>query len=68
MTLLFQKLLKMQKNEDNEQDLNLLKKDIMNTLTIDANNQSQAIDTKLNINRNNLGQLLHQSTFSKMIK
>ena len=39
MTLLFQKLLNLQENRENENDLNLLKKDIINTLTIDSNNQ-----------------------------
>ena len=43
-----------------------VKKDTMNTLTIGSNNQNQTIDSKLNINRNNLRRLLHQSTFSKM--
>ena len=41
MTLPFQKLLKLQENKDNEQDLNLLKKNITNNLTIDSNNQNQ---------------------------
>ena len=67
MTLTLSEIIKIQ-NQDNEQDLNFGKKGIMNTLTIDSNNQSQIIDTKLNINRNNLRQLLHQSTFSKMRK
>ena len=61
MTLL-QKLLKLQKDKDNEQDLNLLKK-----ITTE-HNRNQTVDFKLNINRNNLRRLLHQSTFSKMRK
>ena len=67
MTLTLSEIIKIQ-NQDNEQDLNFGKKGIMNTLTIDSNNQSQIIDTKLNINRNNLRRFLHQSTFSKMRK
>ena len=67
MTLFFQKLLKLQENGDNGQELNLLKKILWN-LIIDSNNQNQTIDSKLNINRNNLRRLLHQSTFSKVWK
>ena len=67
MTLLFQKWLKLQENKNNEQELNLLKKILWN-LTIDSTNQNQTNDFKLNINRNNLRRLLHQSTLSKMQK
>ena len=62
MTLLFQKLLKLQENKDNQQKLNLLKKILWN-LIIGSNNQNQTIDSKLNINRNNLRRRLHQSIF-----
>ena len=68
MTLLLQKLLKFQENADNEQDLNLLKKNTMKNLTTNSNNQNQIINSKLNIERNNLRQFLHQSIFSKMRK
>ena len=67
MTPLFEKLLKLEKNKGNQQELNLLKR-ILWILVIDWNNQDQTIDSKLNINRNNLRRLLHQSTFSKMLK
>ena len=67
MTLFFQKLLKLQENGDNGQELNLLKKILWN-LIIDSNNQNQTIDSKLSINKNNLRWFLHQSTFSKMRK
>ena len=66
LTLLFQVLLKLQENKDNE--LEFVKKDITNNLIIDSNGQNQTIDSKLNINRNNLRRLLYQSTFSKMRK
>ena len=62
MTLFVQKLLKMQDNKDNDHEFMKL------NLIIDWNNQNQTIDFKLNIYRNNLRQLFHQSTFLKMTK